>query len=389
MLATRDDNKTPPKHVEADTFDVSGRGFNSPRLHHSKPRFGGAFFFSKLHWHTLLSRSLREIAGGNVFGIAFIKAPPTNYVLHFRNGQVVREGAGLSFFYYRPTSTIVSVPLSSVDVPFVFNEVTADFQAVTIQGQLTYRVTDPKLLAGLLDFSVTPRGTYVSDDPEKLKERLVNATQVLASAVTHGMSLRQALVAHETLVNGVLGGLRASEQVKMLGVEIISLSIIAITPTPETAKALEAEAREGLLRQSDEAIYARRNAAVAQERLIKESELNTEIAVEAKRRQIRETRMAADIAVEEQRASLVERKVENDRKAADSRAYELAAMLEPLKSVDWRTLMAANASKIDPKVGVAMAFRDLADNAQKIGQLNITPDLLESLLRHTPEKPEK
>ena len=43
----------------------------------------------------------------------------------------------------------------------------------------------------------------------------------------------------------------------MLGVEIMSLSIVAITPTPETAKALEAEAREGVLRQSDEAIYAR------------------------------------------------------------------------------------------------------------------------------------
>ena len=27
-----------------------------------------------------------------------------------------------------------------------------------------------------------------------------------------------------------------------------------------------------------------------------------------------------------------------------------------------------------------MAFRDLADNAKRIGQLNITPDLLESLL---------
>jgi hypothetical protein len=28
-----------------------------------------------------------------------------------------------------------------------------------------------------------------------------------------------------------------------------------------------------------------------------------------------------------------------------------------------------------------MAFRDLADNAGKIGQLNITPDLLQSLLQ--------
>ena len=46
---------------------------------------------------------------------------------------------------------IVLVPLSSVDVPFVFNEVSSDFQEVTIQGQLTYRVADPKQLARLLE----------------------------------------------------------------------------------------------------------------------------------------------------------------------------------------------------------------------------------------------
>lgn len=316
-----------------------------------------------------------------MFGIGFIKAPPTNYVMHFRNGQVVREGPGLSFYYYAPTSTIISVPLSSVDVPFVFNEVTADFQNVTIQGQLTYRVTDPKLLSRMLDFSVNWRGAYASDDPEKLKERLVNATQVLASAVTHRLPLRQALVAYDALVSEVLAGLRATGPVTMLGVEIISLSIIAISPTPDTAKALEAEAREMILRQSDQAVYARRNAAVEQERRIKESELSTEIAVEEKRRQINETKMAGEIAIEQQRAALIDSKVENDRKAADARAYELSAMLMPLKEVDWRTLMAANASRIDPKVSVAMAFRDLADNAGKIGQLNITPDLLQSLLQ--------
>lgn len=316
-----------------------------------------------------------------MFGIAFMKAAPTTYVLHYKDGKVVREGAGLSFFYYSPTSTIVAVPLASVDVPFVFNEVTADFQNVAIQGQLSYRVTDAKRLAALLDFSVNANGRYVSEDPEKLKERLVNATQVLASAVTHRLPLRQALAAHEMLVNEVLAGLRNAEPVKMLGVEIISLSIVAITPTPETAKALEAEAREMLLRQSDEAIYARRNAAVEQERRIKESELNTEIAVEEKRRQINETKMSASIALEQQRATLIERKVANDRKSADSRAYELAAMLKPLKDIDWRTLMAANASRIDPKVGMVMAFRDLADNAEKIGQLNITPDLLQSLIK--------
>jgi hypothetical protein len=56
-------------------------------------------------------------------------------------------------FYWAPTSTIVAVPLAGADVPFVFPETTADFQSVTILGQLTYRVADPKRLASLLDLS--------------------------------------------------------------------------------------------------------------------------------------------------------------------------------------------------------------------------------------------
>ena len=327
-----------------------------------------------------------------MFGIRFMKGSPTTYVMHYHNGRVVREGPGRSFYYYAPAATVVAVPLSSVDVPFAFEEVTADFQAVTIQGQLTYRVADPKRVAGLLDFSIQPNGRYVSDDARKLDERLVNATQVLTSAVTHRMNLREVLVAHEALVAEVLAKLKAAEPVVMLGVEILALSVLAIRPAPETGKALEAEARENLQRQADEAIYARRNAAVAQERLIKESEMNTEIAVEEKKRQIRATRMSADIAVEQQRGELIGLQVANDRQEADSKAYALRAVVEPLRGLDWHTLMALSAGKADARTGIAMAFRDLADNAKKIGELNITPDLLSSLIdggdgRDVPQAP--
>jgi hypothetical protein len=147
------------------------------------------------------------------------------------------------------------------------------------------------------------------------------------------------------------------------------------------AKAMQAEAREGLLRQADEAVYARRNNAVQLERTIKENELNTEVAVEQKRRQVRETQMAAEIAVEEQRASLVDQRVENERKEADARAHALEVTLQPLKGVDWRTLMAASQGAADPKMFIAMAFRELAENANKVGELNITPDLLNTLLK--------
>src|SRR5688500_4516902 len=102
-----------------------------------------------------------------------MKAPPTTYVMHFTDGKVKAQGPGLSFFYYAPTSTIVWVPLGSRDAQFVFNETAADFQAVTIQGQLTYRVVEPQRLASLLDFTVDGDGRWVTEDPDALEQRLV------------------------------------------------------------------------------------------------------------------------------------------------------------------------------------------------------------------------
>jgi hypothetical protein len=315
-----------------------------------------------------------------MFAIRFMKAAPTTYILHFRNGRVRREGPGLSFFYYAPTSTIVAVPLASIDAPFAFQETTADFQSVTIQGQLTYRVTDAKRLAALLEFSIGPQGVYRSEDPRKLTDRLLHTTQTLMRAETQKLSLRDALTSSGPLTAKVFIDLRASESVAQLGIEILNLSLLSVRPTPEMAKALEAEAREALQRVSDEAIYARRNNAVEQERRIKESELNTEIAVEEKQRQIRETRMAAEIAIEQQRSALMDQRVENERKEADSRGYTLEATLKPVRNMDWRTLMMLSQQGGDARTMIALAFQELATNAQKIGELNISPDLLNSLL---------
>jgi hypothetical protein len=56
-----------------------------------------------------------------MLGIRFIKAQPTTYLIQYRGGHAVREGAGLAFFYYAPTSSLVSVPMASTDAPFIFS----------------------------------------------------------------------------------------------------------------------------------------------------------------------------------------------------------------------------------------------------------------------------
>jgi len=334
-----------------------------------------------------------------MFGIKFIKVQPTTYLFQYRNGKIVREGLGLSFFCYAPTTSLVAVPIASADVPFIFSEITADFQAVTIQGQVTYRVADPKKLAGLMNFTLASNGqSYASEDPQKLPQRVVNNVNVLARAELQNLPLRQALRAAEAIVVSVRNGLAASNEMASLGLEVLGLSVLAIKPVPETSRALEAEMREQLLKEADQAIYARRNSAVEQERAIKENELNTEIAVENKKRQIREAQMDAERAVqekkhliaqaemasqtglEEKRKALVSLATQNAKAEADARAYGISTTMQAFSGVDARILQALAATGMKPEQLIAAAFQELAGKAEKIGQLNISPDLLRELL---------
>jgi hypothetical protein len=66
--------------------------------------------------------------------------------------------------------------------------------------------------------------------------------------------------------------------------------------------------------------------------------------------------------------------------AADAQSYALDATLRPLRTLDWKMLQALGPAASDPGVMIGTAFRELAENAQKIGELNISPDLLRSLV---------
>jgi len=325
--------------------------------------------------------------------------------LQYKNGKLVRSGAGLSFVYFTLTSSLVGIPIGSVDVPFIFAEVTADFQEITIQGQITYRICDPNKLSQLMNFTLAADGKrYSSDDPQKLSQRLINNAQVLTRTLLKSMPLRKVLTGSDALVNALNSQLQQINAINSLGIEILDVSITAIKPTPEMTRALEAEAREQILLLADEAIYSRRNAAVEQERIIKENELNTDIAVEQKKRQIRETQMEAQKAIqqkerelkeaematkvvlEQQNAELVSLASKNARLKADDKAYSAAAMMKSFAECDPKTIQALASSGMNANQLIALAFKELAEGAEKIGQLNISPDLLSELMIKEPRQ---
>jgi hypothetical protein len=339
-----------------------------------------------------------------MLGFRYLKTAPTQFVIHFQGGRKRRAGLGLAFFYFRPSSEIAVVPVGSADAPFIFNEMTADFQPVTIQGQLTYRISDPEGVAQVLDYTILEHpDEYRSDDPEKLAQRLINRAHSFIRAEIQSMPLRGAIRGPQEVAVKAQEAMRSGDPYQNLGIEVLALAIQAIQPAPEMARALEAETREDTLRRADEAIYDRRNSAVEQERRIKENELNTEIAVEEKKRQIRETKAGADLAVEgkeqqvresrlagqirleSDRKQLVAVKAENTRAEADAQAYGIEASLRPLASLDPHVMEMLAVQNMDPRRMVSLALKQIAENAAKIGKLNISPDLLETLMKDQPK----
>ena len=282
--------------------------------------------------------------------LAYFKAEPTEYILAYANGRVFRQGAGAAFWYWRPSASIVLVPLSTIDALFVLNETTGNFQAVTLQGQITYRIAAPQTIARLLNFTIDPRTRqYRSEDPAKLSQRIVNVVQAHARAELRQLALEDALRGADSLARTVLTRIQEENILAAMGIECLSLFFTAIKPTPEMSKALEAEYREALQKRADQAIYSRRADAVEQERKIKQNELSTEVDLEQRRRE------------------LVDLQGENARKQAEFEAETTRITLAPYQALDTRLML-------------ALAFRDFAANADKIGNLTITSEILAQLL---------
>jgi SPFH domain / Band 7 family len=282
---------------------------------------------------------------------AYFKSEPTEYVLGYRNGKVFRQGAGKAFWYWRPSASIVLVPTATTDGLFVLNETTGNFQAVTLQGQITYRVVAPQILAGLLNFTIDPNTKqYLSEDPAKLQQRIVNIVQTHTRHELQQLSLEEALRSAEAIAQRVFERMRQDATIGTLGVECLSLFYTAIKASPEMTKALEAEYRETLQKRADQAIYSRRADAVEQERKIKQNELSTSVDLEQRRQQ------------------LVELEGANARARAEFEAEATRIRLTPFQA-------------LEPRLVLALAFRDMAANADKIGNLTITTEVLEELLQ--------
>ncbi|NUS22837.1 MAG: SPFH domain-containing protein [Streptomyces sp.] len=225
-------------------------------------------------------------------GWRHLRGAPTAHIRHHRGGKLLHDGPGLSFWFRALTAALSEVPVDDRELAMTFHARTSDFQDVTVQATVTYRISDPALAAGRLDFSVDPdTGAWRGTPLEQLGTLLTETAQQHALDVLARTSLSAALVDGVTAVRErVAAGLAAEPRLPATGIEVVAVRVVALRPEPEVERALRTPAREQIQQEADRATYERRAVAVERERTIAENELASQIELARREEQLVEQR---------------------------------------------------------------------------------------------------
>ena len=313
-----------------------------------------------------------------------LRADTTAHVLHLRNGQVKHAGPGLAFWFRPRTAALAEIPLDDREQELLFHARTADFQDITVQATVNYRVVDPTLAATRIDFGIAPdTGQWNATPLETLGGLLTELAQQPALDELAGMAMGEAL-AHgiAPVRDRVAGTLAADPRLAERGLAVTDVRVVAIRADAELERALQTQTRERVQQEADRATFERRALAVERERAIAENEMQNRIELARREEDLvvqhgaNERRRAAEQAeadritteAEAQQQQLrAETEADTARLVGQARADAEAAHLAAYDDADRGTLM-------------ALALQELAGNLPAIGNLTVTPDLLTDLL---------
>ncbi|MCU7958842.1 MAG: hypothetical protein KZQ58_02375 [gamma proteobacterium symbiont of Bathyaustriella thionipta] len=367
------------------------------------------------------------------------RSEPNFYVIHYRKGKKVASGKGLAFWFLPVDSGIVEVPTDDRELQFIFQGRSLDFQNVTVQGELSYRVVDPQVLAERLDFSIDLKsGQYLGQPIEQMGNLFSGTLQKHAvkqlacspvqELVTEGAQRLQKAIENNFANEAVFEG---------LGVQLVSLRVIELNASAELERALQIPTHERIQQNADEATFQRRALAVEKESAIAENELQIRIELATReehliaqngqneRRRVQEEAGANETLAKakidrkqlESEASIKRNNAHTEaeiqqarlRASADSESQRLAA---ETSAVNRRETSAAEAEAIrneglaeaekmqavglaeaagvkermavyenlPANVVFALALQEVAGKLKKIEHINITPDVLQTNL---------
>jgi regulator of protease activity HflC (stomatin/prohibitin superfamily) len=314
-----------------------------------------------------------------------LRAEPNQFILHFRRGRLVRKGIGLAYWFSPLSAAVAQVPAEDCETTFVLSERCDDFQTVTVQCTVTYRISDPERAALRTNFSISlANGSWLEKPLERIAALLSQRAQHPARAYLMGVPIVEAARAGAGLIQQPIeAALRSDPEIEALGIQIVSVQIDRIAPTAELEKAIQTPAREAIQQRADEAVFERRAFAVEKERTIKENELATELEL-ARRQEELIRQQGANARLQAQEESEADRL----RSEAEARRHQIVAEGQAQAS----RLLAAAAAEAEERrvelyraapsnVALGLALQEFARHVQSIQHLNLTPDLVGAALQ--------
>jgi regulator of protease activity HflC (stomatin/prohibitin superfamily) len=318
------------------------------------------------------------------FGWRHLRSAPTAHIRHHAKGKLVHDGPGLSFWYRSLSAALSEVPVDDRELAMAFHARTSDFQDVSVQSTVTYRISAPETAAARLDFSVDPdTGVWRGTPLEQLATLLTETAQQHALDVLARTALAAALVDGVAAVRQrISDGLAAEPRLAATGIEVVAVRVVAIRPEPEVERALRTPAREQIQQEADRATYERRAVAVERERAIAENELASRIELARREEQLVEQHgtNARREAEENAAADAVRAEAEAARLVKLARAQAEAAREEGTARAEAQAAWLRVHDEVDAATLHALAATRLAENLPHIDSLTLTPDMLTGLL---------
>lgn len=316
--------------------------------------------------------------------VRHLRGSTTMHVEHVRHGRAVHAGTGASF-WFRPLSAVLSeVPMDDRELPLLFHARTADFQDVTVQATVTFRMTDPSVAITRIDFSIDPEtGAWRSAPLDQVAGLLAETAQQYAMDMLATIDLTQALAGGVGPVrDAITQGLAHDGRLADTGIAIVGVRVVALRPEPEVEKALRTPTREQVQQDADKATFERRALAVERERAIGENELQTQIELARREEQLVTQRGANARRDAEERAAAdriaAEAEAQRTQRLAEAQAE--ATRVTGLAEGDAEVARLAAYRDLPEPILLGLAVKELAANLPRIDSLVLTPDLLAPVL---------
>ncbi|MEJ8660570.1 SPFH domain-containing protein [Streptomyces sp. MS1.AVA.4] len=318
------------------------------------------------------------------FGWRHLRSAPTVHVRHHRRGRLVHDGPGLSFWFRALTAAVSEVPVDDRELAVTFHARTSDFQDVSVQATVTYRISEPATAAARLDFSIDPdTGVWRGAPLEQISTLLTGTAQQHALDVLARTPLSAALADGVTAVRErISAGLGGEPRLGATGIEVVAVRVIALRPEPEVERALRTPAREQIQQEADRATYERRAVAVERERAIAENELASRIELARREERLVEQKgtNARREAEESAAADAVRAEAEAARTVRIAKAEATAAREVGEARAGAQAAWLRVHAETDPATLHALAVTRLAENLPRVDSITLSPDVLTGLL---------